>query len=58
MSRAERLSLAEYLKVLNDLDSPEVREEVNAAMQRMDSGRKIGEEEVLAVHQRLGSKEN
>jgi hypothetical protein len=53
MSRAERLTVAEYLQVLNDLDAPEVREQVNAAMQRMDSGCKVSEEDVLAAHQRL-----
>ena len=53
MSRAERLTIAEYLEVLNRLDSPEAREEVDAAMKRMDAGGKISEEEVLAAHQRL-----
>ena len=53
MSGAERLTLVEYLEVLNSLDAPEVREEVNAAMDRMDAGCKVSEDEVLAAHQRL-----
>lgn len=53
LSRAERLTLAEYLEVLNRLDAPEVREEVNAAMRRMDGGCKVSEEEVLGEHERL-----
>ena len=53
MSREERVTLAEYLEILNRLDEPAVREEVNAAMRRMDGGRKLGEEEVLATHRQL-----
>ena len=53
MSRDERMTLAEYLEILNRLDEPIVREEVNAAMNRMDTGRKVSEKEVLAVHRRL-----
>jgi hypothetical protein len=53
MSRSDRLSLAEYLDALNQLDDPAVSTEVNAAMQRMDAGRKISEAEVLAAHERL-----
>ena len=53
MSRAERMTLAEYLEILNRLDEPVVREEVNAAMNRMDAGRKVSEEEVLAAHRQL-----
>ena len=53
MSRAERMTLAEYLEILNRLDEPSVREEVNAAMKRMDAGRKVSEEEVLAADRRL-----
>ena len=53
LSRDERVTLAEYLEVLNRLDDPVVREEVNAAMRRMDDGRKVGEEEVLAAHEQL-----
>ena len=53
MSRAERITLAEYLEILNRLDEPTVREEVNAAMNRMDAGRKVSEEEVLAADRRL-----
>ena len=53
LSRDERLTLAEYLEGLNRLDDPVVREDVAAAMNRMDAGRKVPEEEVLAAHQRL-----
>jgi hypothetical protein len=53
MNRAERLTLVEYVEILNRLDEANVREEVNAAMQRMDAGRKVTEEEVLDAHQRL-----
>lgn len=53
MNRAERLTLVEYVEILNRLDDANVREEVNAAMRRMDSGRKIAEEEVLDTHRRL-----
>ncbi len=52
MSRDERLTVAEYLEVLNQLDDPMVREEVSSAMDRMDSGRKISEDEVYAAHER------
>ena len=55
MNRAERLTLVEYLEILNRLDEANVREEVNAAMQRMDAGRKVTEEEVLDAHQRLAA---
>jgi hypothetical protein len=57
LSRAERLTLAEYLDVLNRLDAPKVREEVNAAMNRMDKGCKVSEEEVLGEHERLLAEE-
>lgn len=53
MNRAERMTLAEYLETLNRLDDPGVREEISTAMQRMDSGRKVTEEEILASHQQL-----
>lgn len=53
MNRAERLTLVEYVEILNRLDDANVREEVSAAMRRMDSGRKIAEEEVLDTHRRL-----
>ena len=53
MNRAERLTLVEYVEILNRLDDANVREEVNAAMRRMDAGRKIAEEEVLDTHRRL-----
>jgi hypothetical protein len=53
LSRDERLTLAEYLAVLNHLDEPTVREEVRSAMERMDKGHKISEEEVYAEHERL-----
>lgn len=53
LSRAERLSLEEYLKILNHLDDPAVRERVNAAMKRMDAGQKVSQEEVMAAHERL-----
>ena len=53
MNRAERLTLVEYVEILNRLDDANVHEEVNAAMQRMDAGRKIAEEEVLDTHRRL-----
>ena len=53
MNRAERMTLAEYLEILNQLDDPNVRGEVTAAMKRMDAGRKVTEEEVLAADQRL-----
>lgn len=53
MNPVERLTLVEYVEVLNRLDEANVREEVNAAMQRMDAGRKISEEELLNAHQRL-----
>ena len=55
MNRAERLTLVEYVEILNRLDEANVREEVNAAMQRMDAGRKVTEEEVLDAHQRLAA---
>ena len=53
MSREERLTVAEYLDILNRLDESSVRGEVSAAMGRMDGGRKVSEAEVLAAHQRL-----
>jgi hypothetical protein len=53
MNRAERLTLVEYVEILNRLDDANVREEVSAAMRRMDSGRKIAEEDVLDTHRRL-----
>jgi hypothetical protein len=56
MNRAERLTLVEYVEILNRLnrlDDANVREEVSAAMRRMDSGRRIAEEEVLDTHRRL-----
>ena len=53
MSRTERLTLVEYLEILNRLDDPNVHGEVGAAMQRMDAGRKVTEAEVLAADQRL-----
>ena len=53
MNRAERVTLAEYLEILNRLDDPKVRVEVSDAMQRMDAGRKVTEQEILAVHQQL-----
>lgn len=55
MNRSDRLSLATYLDVLNRLDDPSVSDEVNAAMQRMDAGRKVSEAEVLAAHERLAT---
>lgn len=53
MNRAERMTLVEYLEILNRLDDPNVRGEVGAAMQRMDAGRKVTGEEVLAADQQL-----
>jgi hypothetical protein len=53
MNRAERLTLVEYVEILNRLDDVNVHGEVNAAMRRMDAGRKIAEEEVLDTHRRL-----
>lgn len=53
MNRAERLTLLEYVEILNRLDETNVRDEVNAAMQRMDAGRKVSEEEVLETHRGL-----
>ena len=53
MNRAERLTLVEYVKILNRLDEGNVREEVSDAMQRMDAGRKVAEEDVFAAHRRL-----
>lgn len=53
MNRAERLTLVEYVEILNRLDDANVHEEVNAAMRRMDAGRKVSEEEVLDTHRRL-----
>ena len=53
MNRDERMTLVEYLEILNRLDDPNVRQEVSAAMHRMDAGRKVTEEEVLAADQRL-----
>jgi hypothetical protein len=53
LSRDERLSLAQYLDVLNQLDDPTVRAELQAAMDRMDRGLKITQEEVYAEHERL-----
>ena len=38
MPLEERLSLAEYLHVLNRIDDPQVQREVNEAMARMDAG--------------------
>ncbi len=40
MSRRQRLSLEEYLHVLNRIDDPKVQREVNEAMARMDAGEK------------------
>jgi hypothetical protein len=53
MNRAERMTLVQYLEILNRLDDPKVHGEVSAAMQRMDAGRKVTEEEVLAADQQL-----
>ena len=53
MNRAERLTLVEYVEILNRLDDANVHEEVNAAMRRMDAGRKVSAEEVLDTHRRL-----
>ena len=55
MGRAERLTISEYLDILNRLDEPDVNEGVSAAMNRMDAGRKISEEEVLSLHEQLRS---
>ena len=41
LSLADRLSLEEYLHVLNRIDDPEVQREVNEAMARMDAGQKV-----------------
>jgi hypothetical protein len=53
LSRDERLSLEQYIHVLNQLEDPVVRAEIQAAMDRMDRGQKITEEEVYAEHERL-----
>lgn len=53
LSRDERLSLAQHLAIINQLDTPEVRAEVQAAMDRMDRGQKFTEEQVFAEHERL-----
>ncbi len=53
MNRAERLTLVEYVEILNRLDDANVHEEVNAAMRRMVAGRKVSAEEVLDTHRRL-----
>lgn len=53
MNRNERMTLVEYLEILNRLDDPNVRGEVSAAMQRMDTGRKVTEEEVFAADRQL-----
>ena len=57
MTKADRLTLAEYLDILNLVDDPKVREEVNAAMARMDAGRKVSEADVLGAHERLLAEE-
>ena len=53
MNRTERMTLVEYLEILNRLDDPDVRGEVSAAMQRMDAGRKVTEEGVFAADRQL-----
>jgi hypothetical protein len=41
----ERLSIEEYLRVLNRIDDPQVRREVDEAMTRMDAGESVDETE-------------
>ena len=53
MNRAERMTLVEYLEILHRLDDPNVRGEVSDAMQRMDTGRKVTEEEVFVADRQL-----
>ena len=38
LSYEERLSLEEYLRILNRIDDPQVRRGVDEAMARMDAG--------------------
>jgi uncharacterized protein YqgV (UPF0045/DUF77 family) len=45
MSLEQRLSLEEYLRVLNRIDDPQVQREVNEAMARMDAGQRVEEAE-------------
>ena len=45
MSRRQRLSLEEYLHVLNRIDDPKVQREVDEAMARMDAGNYVTEKE-------------
>ena len=45
MSRRQRLSLEEYLHVLNRIDDPKVQREVDEAMARMDAGNYVTQKE-------------
>ena len=41
LSYEERLSLEEYLRILNRIDDPQVRRGVDEAMARMDAGESV-----------------
>ena len=45
MPLEQRLSLEEYLRVLNRIDDPQVQREVDEAMARMDTGQSVDEVE-------------
>jgi len=45
MPLEQRLSLEEYLRVLNRIDDPQVQREVDEAMARMDTGQSVDEDE-------------
>lgn len=53
MSYEERLSLEEYLRILNRIDDPQVRREVDEAMARMDAGQKFTMEDLRVAEERL-----
>ena len=53
MSYEDRLTLEEYLRILNRIDDPQVRREVDEAMARMDAGQKFTMEDLRAAEERL-----
>ena len=57
LPRDERLSLAEYLWVLNRIEEPEVLREVDEAMARMDAGEKYTLADLETAEEQLRVKE-
>ena len=53
MSYEERLTLEEWLHVLNRIDYPAVKREVDEAMARMDAGQKFTMEDLRVAEERL-----